>query len=182
MTAQLDTGRLVAAGIGFGEGPRWYRGALWFSDIARGNVCRVVDDPGSEAAVEVIGSVPGSPSGLGWLPDGTLLAVSMHGRAVYLLDADQARVHADLSDLVPADLNDMVVAPDGTAYVTGFGYDAAAGEERAPTGVCLCPPRRGGRDAARRALAAQRLRRDCGRHPPRGGGDAYPPDLGPADR
>jgi len=140
VTVQRDTGRLVAAGIGFGEGPRWHNGALWFSDIARGDVCRVVDDPGSEAAIEVVGSVPGSPSGLGWLPDGTLLAVSMHGRAVYRLDGGQARVHADLRDMVPADLNDMVVARDGTGYVTGFGYDAAAGEERAPTGVCLVRP------------------------------------------
>jgi sugar lactone lactonase YvrE len=56
--AQRDTGRLVAAGIGFGEGPRWHDGVLWFSDIARGDVCRVADDPDCEAAV-IVGRISG---------------------------------------------------------------------------------------------------------------------------
>jgi sugar lactone lactonase YvrE len=138
MTTSQGVGRPVVSGIGFGEGPRWHEGALWFSDLARDRICRVVDRPGAE--VEVVAEVPGTPSGLGWLPDGTLLAVSMHGRAVYRVDADGPRLHADLRGVVPADLNDMVVAQDGTAYVTGFGYDDAKGEPRAATGVCLVRP------------------------------------------
>lgn len=81
--------------------------------------------------------MPGLPSGLGWLPDGRLLIVSMHGRVVYRWDGERLEVHADLRPLLPADLNDMVVGPDGTAYVTGFGYDADAGQPRTPTGVVL---------------------------------------------
>jgi sugar lactone lactonase YvrE len=138
MTVSGQVGRLVVAGLGFGEGPRWHDGALWFSDMARRRICRVVDEPGAE--LQVVAEPPGTPSGLGWLPDGTLLAVSMHDRVVHRLDADGVRVHADLREIVPADLNDMVVAADGTAYVTGFGYDGAAGEDRRPTGVCLVRP------------------------------------------
>ncbi|MEU7813886.1 SMP-30/gluconolactonase/LRE family protein [Pseudonocardia sp. NPDC049154] len=140
MTAQQGTGRLVVSGIGFAEGPRWHEGALWFSDMARERICRLVDEPGAPARAEDVGIIPGTPSGLGWLPDGTLLAVSMHRRTVYRVDADGARLHADLRRTVPADLNDMVVAPNGNAYVTGFGYDAAAGEKRQATGVCLVRP------------------------------------------
>jgi sugar lactone lactonase YvrE len=128
--------RLVAEGIAFGEAPRWHEGRLWFSDIPRGVVCRLADD----GAVEEVCAVPGRPSGLGWLPDGRLLVVSMHDRVVHRWDGDRLEVHADLRPIVPADLNDMVVGADGTAYVTGFGYDAEAGEPREPTGVVLVRP------------------------------------------
>jgi sugar lactone lactonase YvrE len=128
--------RQIADGIAFGEAPRWHAGRLWFSDIPRGVVCRLSDD----GALEDVCRVPGRPSGLGWLPDGRLLVVSMHGRVVYRWDGERLELHADLSGLVPADLNDMVVGPDGTAYVTGFGYDAEAGEPWKPTGVVLVRP------------------------------------------
>lgn len=127
---------LVVDGLGFAEGPRWHDGALWFSDIPRGQVCWLGD--GGE--VHVFGTVPGGPSGLGWLPDGTLLVVSMHDRAIYRLDGVGHSVHADLSGLTSAGLNDMVVGPDGTAYVTGFGYDADAGESRRATGAIMVRP------------------------------------------
>lgn len=128
--------RLIAEGIAFGEAPRWHEDRLWFSDIPRGVVCRLADG----GSVEEVCRVPGRPSGLGWLPDGRLLVVSMHDRAVYRWDGERLEVHADLRPIVPADLNDMVVAPDGTAYVTGFGYDAEAGEPRTATGVVLVRP------------------------------------------
>ena len=68
----------VAEGIGFGEAPRWHGGRLWFSDMPRGVVCRLAGD----GAVEQVCTVPGRPSGLGWLPDGRLLVVSMRDRAL----------------------------------------------------------------------------------------------------
>jgi sugar lactone lactonase YvrE len=69
-----------------------------------------------------------------------MLVVSMHDRTVYRWDGERLEVHAELRALVPADLNDMVVGPDGSAYVTGFGYDAEAGQPRTPTGVVLVRP------------------------------------------
>lgn len=127
--------RTVVAGLGFAEAPRWHDGTLWFSDIAASTVNRL----GADGRVEVVCKVPGQAAGIDWLPDGRLLVVAMHGRKVYRLDPDGLRVHADLSALVPADLNDMVVAADGTAYVGGLGYDAKT-QPIVTTGMVMIRP------------------------------------------
>jgi sugar lactone lactonase YvrE len=113
----------VADGIYFGEGPRWHDGHLWFSDFFAHAIKRF--DPAT-GAVDVALTLPdgGRPSGLGWLPDGRLLFVSMLDRAVMRLDDDGAvRLHADLSGIATFHTNDMVVGPTGRAYVGNFGFD-----------------------------------------------------------
>jgi sugar lactone lactonase YvrE len=127
--------RLLIDGLGFPEGPRWHEGRLWFSDIAKHQVVAVT----LEGKAEVVCEVAGGPSGLGWLPDGRMLVVSMHDRAVLRLDDQGLAVHSDLSHLAAADLNDMVVDSVGRAYVSNFGYDAAT-EDRASTGVIVVDP------------------------------------------
>jgi sugar lactone lactonase YvrE len=72
---------------------------------------------------ETICEVPNRPSGLGWLPDGRMLIVSMTDRKLMRLDRDGLKVHADLSKLASFDCNDMVVDAKGRAYVGNFGYD-----------------------------------------------------------
>jgi len=117
---------LFHTGIDFGEGPRWHDGKLWFSDFFRGAVF-TIDEQGNE---EKVVSVDARPSGLGWLPDGTLLIVSMLDQLVLAMGADsKLRVHADLSGLVVGNCNDMVVAPSGHAFVGSFGFDLDAGQE-----------------------------------------------------
>ena len=72
--------------------------------------------------------VAGQPSGLGWLPDGRLLMVSMRDRRVLRREAGGALVeHADLSTLAGWHLNDMLVDAAGRAYVGNFGFDLMAG-------------------------------------------------------
>ena len=56
------------------------------------------------------------PSGLGWLPDGTLLVSVFRVAQVMRVDAGRITVHADLRDQGWS-MNDMVVGPDGRAYV-----------------------------------------------------------------
>jgi sugar lactone lactonase YvrE len=73
--------------------------------------------------VERMVEVPGQPSGLGWLPDGTLLVVSMTDRRVLRLEHDRLVVHAELGGLATFHCNDMVVDADGRAYVGNFGFD-----------------------------------------------------------
>src|SRR3954471_10520971 len=70
MTGEFD---VVVDDVGFGEGLRWRDGALWFSDIARGEVSHV--EPGTDKAVVLGGLV--TPAGLGWTNDGRLLVVSI---------------------------------------------------------------------------------------------------------
>jgi sugar lactone lactonase YvrE len=116
---------LFLDGMGFGEGPRWHDGRLWFSDFVARQVSSV--DMAGELRVEA--KLDDQPSGLGWLPDGRLLIVAMHQKAVLRREQDGGLTHhADLSGVATGDANDMVVAEDGTAYVGNLGSDLVAGE------------------------------------------------------
>src|SRR4051812_31044609 len=106
-------------GGAFFEGPRWHEGRWWVSDFYRQVVLTIAPDGGSE---EVL-TVEGQPSGLGWLPDGSLLVVSMLDRRVLRWDGRALSVHADLSAHTEHELNDMVVDAHGRAYVGSFGFD-----------------------------------------------------------
>jgi len=135
---QLRPERLVAEGFSFLEGPRWREGRLYCSDMGAGRVVRV--DPATGAA-ETLALVPESPSGLGWLPDGRLLVVSMRDRRLLRLERDgRLDLHADLSRLVSHWCNDMVVDDAGRAYVGNFGYDALSGEAQKSTCLVAVEP------------------------------------------
>jgi len=84
--------------------------------------------------------VPGRPSGLGFLPDGDLLYVSMEERALYRHDDRGSRRVADLRALAPGDLNDMVVDGSGRAYVGNFGAEVEPNGARQPTCLVLVTP------------------------------------------
>lgn len=119
----MPTSDVLLEGLAFGEGPRWRDGRLWFSDFYRHAVF-TVDESGAE---ERVVDVPAQPSGLGWLPDGRLLVVSMTDRKVLRREPDGALVtHADLSGVATFHANDMLVDDAGRAYVGNFGYDLHA--------------------------------------------------------
>lgn len=120
--------RLVARGLGFAEGPRWRDGQLWFSDFGSRAVWTVGDDGEVRRVVEV----PARPSGLGWLPDGRLLIVSMEDRRLLRLENGELVEHADLSGLATYMCNDMVVDAQGRAYVGNFGFDWRANPPQQP--------------------------------------------------
>jgi len=113
----------VIDGYTFLEAPRWHDGRLWLSDFYTRKVIAVT--PGGD--VEDIASVPQQPSGLGWLPDGTLLVVSMRDRKLLRLDGGELVEHADLSATTGGHVNDMVVDGRGRAYVGDFGFDLMGG-------------------------------------------------------
>ncbi len=110
---------LLIDGLYFGEGPRWHDGKLWLSDFYD-HAVKTVDLDGN---VEVMVEVPGMPSGLGWLPDGHLLVVSMTDRRVLRIEAEGPVEHADLAGVATFHANDMVVDALGRAYVGNFGFD-----------------------------------------------------------
>ena len=118
--------RLLDGGTFF-EGPRWHEGRWWVSDFYTDGGKILVIDP--EGAIEREISLE-QPSGLGWLPDGDLLAVSMTGHKLWRITPDGERtVHADLSELSRGEANDMCVDSQGRAWVDSFGYDLYAGEQ-----------------------------------------------------
>jgi sugar lactone lactonase YvrE len=88
----------LANGFCFGEGPRWFEGLLWFSDML-GEAVHTVDLAGSMTTLALPGR---APSGLGFRPDGTLLIASTEDRQVLRYDGDTVVLVADLRDVVPA--------------------------------------------------------------------------------
>jgi sugar lactone lactonase YvrE len=115
---------VVLDGYSYLECPRWHDGRLWVSDFYTNQVL-ATDGRGH---TEVVAEVPGQPSGLGFLPDGRALIVSMRDHRILVRDDSGALTeHADLSGAVPAVLNDMVVDEQGRAYVGNFGFDLMGG-------------------------------------------------------
>lgn len=130
--------QILAEGIYFGEGPRWHEGRLWFSDFYAHRVASVGLDGDLRTELEL----DGQPSGLGWMPDGSLLVVRMELRQVWRRWPDgRFDLHADLADHSAHLCNDMVVDAAGRAYVGNFGFDLdAAMRDRGPAGVIADHP------------------------------------------
>ncbi|MEV3903954.1 SMP-30/gluconolactonase/LRE family protein [Mycobacterium sp. NPDC050551] len=103
----------LASGFCFGEGPRWFEGMLWFSDML-GEAVHTVDMTGSMTTLPVPGH---APSGLGFRPDGTLLIASTERREILAYDGDTVVTAANPADLAPAALGDMVIDDAGRAYI-----------------------------------------------------------------
>ena len=133
MSAELS---ILVDGLAFPEGPRWHDGRLWFSDMHFHRVVAVDLQGNTETIVEV----PQQPSGLGWLPDGRLLVVSMTDRKLLRLDPGGLVEHADLSALASFHCNDMVVDAEGRAYVGNFGFDLEAQADFKTAELVLATP------------------------------------------
>ena len=115
----------ILDGLAFPEGPRWRGGKLYFSDMHAHEVVSMTPD----GARETVFSHSGPASGLGWLPDGRMLVVSMIDQKLLRIEPDgRAVVHADLSQVATGRCNDMVVDAAGRAYVGNFGYDYPEGQ------------------------------------------------------
>jgi sugar lactone lactonase YvrE len=130
------TTEVLAEGFHFLEGARWHDGRLWMSDIFGQRVHTVALD----GAVETLADVPGRPSGLGFLSDGTPLIASMMDRCLLRLENGDLTPHAQLGSLVTGDLNDMVVDGQGRAYVGNMGFDLFGGAEYRNANLVMVDP------------------------------------------
>jgi sugar lactone lactonase YvrE len=134
----MDEFETVVDGLVFTECPRWHDGHVWFSDTHVGEVHRV--DPAS-GAHDVVAYHSSPVAGLGFLPDGRLLAVAAYERALLRLDDGAFVLHADLAPVVgPWPCNDMAVDGAGRAYVGGFGFDIFGGAPMVATHLTLVTP------------------------------------------
>jgi sugar lactone lactonase YvrE len=128
----------VLTGMSYLECPRWHDGRIWVSDFYRHEVLSATED-GQDLRVEA--EVPRQPSGIGWLPDGRLLIVSMLDRKLLRREPDgKLVVHADLDGHVGGHPNDMVVDSGGRAYVGNFGFDLMSGADIAPDNLLRVDP------------------------------------------
>ena len=115
----------LLTGLAFGESPRWHHGGLWFSDFG----AQEVQTCDLEGKSEVIARIAGAPMGLGFLPDGRLLIVSMRDGLLLRREPDGRLVaHADLSNLSRYPWSDMVVDGRGNAYLGNLGFNFPGGE------------------------------------------------------
>jgi sugar lactone lactonase YvrE len=90
---------------------------------------------------EEVMAVEGQPSGLGWLPDGSLLVASMRDHRLLRRDPEGAvSLHADLSDVCTGMLNDLVVDGAGRAWVGDFGFDLMAFDDPVTTSLKRVDP------------------------------------------
>ena len=127
----------LITGLSFTECPRWRDGRLYVSDFYTHRVLAVAMD----GTAETVADVPQQPSGLGFLPDGRMLIVSMRDRKVLRREIDGSLVeHADLSGLAPWHVNDMLVDHNGRAWVGNFGFDLEGGvPTRTTVLICVKP-------------------------------------------
>ncbi|ORB75121.1 SMP-30/gluconolactonase/LRE family protein [Mycobacterium scrofulaceum] len=142
----------LANGFCFGEGPRWFEGLLWFSDML-GEAVHTSTVGGSLTTLPLPGR---TPSGLGFRPDGSLLIVSAEDRTVLRYDGETVDPIADLADLAPANLGDMVIDDTGRAYIGSQAFSGGviirldpdgsatvvAGDLDFPNGMVITPDRR----------------------------------------
>ncbi len=116
-------------GLTFGEGPRWHEGKFYFSDFYSHKVYTL----DLEGNYEVVVEVPNQPSGLGWMPDGTMLIVSMKDRKLLgFRDNEGEEVKSTNLILVrpgeePCVAADDVMFPNGTV-ITEDGKTLIVGE------------------------------------------------------
>ena len=123
-------------GGGFFEGPWWRDGTWWVSDFYRQQVSRVKVD-GTES---VVVRVHQQPSGLGWLPDGSLVIASMKDHKVLRLDNGELSEVADLTEHCGGHLNDLVVDAAGHIFVGNFGFDLMGGGAPATANLVRVDP------------------------------------------
>jgi sugar lactone lactonase YvrE len=109
----------LAKGFCFGEGPRWFEGLLWFSDML-GEAVHTVNLHGDMTTLPLPGH---APSGLGFRPDGSLLIASTEDRKVLRYDGEVVTTAADLSNVAPANLGDMVIDDLGRVYVGSQAFE-----------------------------------------------------------
>jgi sugar lactone lactonase YvrE len=126
----------VASRLVFAEGLRWHEAALWFSDMHGKCIYRL--EIGGEP--EVVATIEDKPSGLGFLPDGRPVVVSMVDRRLLTIEDQGVKEYADLSSLAPWHCNDMHIDAQGRAYVGNFGDAAEYPEVPGPTVLLLVEP------------------------------------------
>ncbi|GAB3359020.1 SMP-30/gluconolactonase/LRE family protein [Modestobacter lapidis] len=126
----------ISTGGSYFEGPRWHDGTWWVSDFYTHQVRRV----SAAGAETVVATVDQQPSGLGWLPDGSLVIVSMKDHRLLRLADGELTTLADLTPHCGGHLNDCVVDAAGHVFVGDFGFDLMGGGDGAPASLKRVDP------------------------------------------
>ena len=120
----LDGGRYF-------EGPRWHDGRLWFVDCMARTLLSI--SPSGERQ-EHAAVTDDTPCGLGVLPNGDIVVLTMFKKRLLRFADGQLSLYTDLSQLAAGTIDDMIVDGQGRAYVGDLGFDLPPPEGRGAVG------------------------------------------------
>ncbi|MGH6752804.1 MAG: SMP-30/gluconolactonase/LRE family protein [Bradyrhizobium sp.] len=102
------------------EGPRWHAGRLWFIDCMARTLLSLKPSGQCEQHAKFDDD---TPCGLGVLPDGRLIVLTMFKKRLLAYRDGELSLYADLSDIATGTIDDMVVDGLGRAFVGDLGFD-----------------------------------------------------------
>ena len=124
LKAVLDGGRYF-------EGPRWHRDRLWFVDCMNRTLLSLGRSGECEQHAKFDND---TPCGLGILPDGRLIVLTMFRKHLMTYADGRLSLYADLSGIAKGTIDDMIVDGLGRAYVGDLGFDLPPPPDRGPVG------------------------------------------------
>jgi sugar lactone lactonase YvrE len=131
-------GRTLFDGGRYFEGPRWHGGRLWFVDCIARTLLSI--SPSGECQEHAV-LANDTPCGLGILPDGVVVVLTMFRKRLLKLIEGQLSLYADLSNIAVGTIDDMVIDGVGRAYVGDLGFDLPPPPERGVPGrIILVTP------------------------------------------
>src|ERR1700730_17033755 len=145
MTTETKLTGVLDGGCYF-EGPRWHAGRLWFVDCMERTLLRLA--PSGERRQHAKFD-DDTPCGLGVLPDGKIVVLTMFRKHLMSYADGQLSPYADLSGIATGTIDDMIIDGLGRAYVGDLGFDMPPPPDRGACGrIILVMP-----DGAARVVA-----------------------------
>jgi sugar lactone lactonase YvrE len=127
------------------EGPRWHAGRLWFVDCME----RTLLSLSLSGECEQHAKFDDTPCGVGVLPDGRLIVLTMFRKRLLAWRNGGLSPYADLSGIATGTIDDMIIDGLGRAYVGDLGFDLPPPPDRGAVGrIILVMP-----DGATRVVA-----------------------------
>ena len=145
MMTKIKPVRVLDGGRYF-EGPRWHAGRLWFVDCMNRTLLSLAPSGECQQHAKLEDD---TPCGLGVLPDGKLVVLTMFRKRLMTYADGRVSLYADLSGIAKGTIDDMIVDGLGRAYVGDLGFDLPPPPDRGAVGrIILVTPDGGARVVA----------------------------------